>query len=82
MSLIELPVMGALQFRLMWERFFAWVASPTIWGKTGVEYVTETGPRLSGEAAPMAILITNGVGKGDLGMVTAFCSCNQVKMGA
>ena len=30
----------------------------------------------------MAILITNGVGKGDLGMVTTFCSCNQVNMEA
>ena len=28
----------------------------------------------------MAILITNGVGKGDLGMVTTFCSHNQTKM--
>ena len=28
----------------------------------------------------MAILITDGVGKGDLGMVTTFCSHNQVKM--
>ena len=35
-----------------------------IWGKTGVEYITETGLRLSGEAAPMVILITNGVEKG------------------
>ena len=61
---------------------FARVTSPTIWGKTRVEYVTNTGLRLSGEVAPMAIFITNGVGKGDLGMVTAFCSHNQVKMEA
>ena len=47
-----------------------------------MEYVTETGPRLSGVAAPMAILITDGVGKGDLGLVTTFCSCNQAKMEA
>ena len=74
--------MGALQFRLILEKFFAWVASPTMWRKTGVEYVTKTGLRLSGEASPMVILITSGVGKGDLGIVTTFCSHNQVKMEA
>ena len=50
MSLLELPVMGALQFRLISEKFFAQVSSLTIWGKTGVEYVTETSLRLDGEA--------------------------------
>ena len=52
------------------------------WGKTREEYVTDTSPRLSGEATPMAILVTDGVGKGDLGMVMTFCSHNQVKMEA
>ena len=47
-----------------------------------MEYVTETGLRFSGEASPMVILITDGVGEGDLGMVTTFCSHNQVKMEA
>ena len=50
--------------------------------KTKVEYVTKTGLRLSGEAIPIAILVTNGVGKGDLGMMVTFCSHNQVKMEA
>ena len=40
----------------------------------------ETNSRLRGEVTPMAILITNGVRKGDLGMVTIFCSHNQTKM--
>ena len=80
MSLLELPVVGTLWFRFISEKFFAWVSSLTIWEKTRVEYVT--GPRLSGEATPMAILFTDGVGKGDLGMVTTFCSCNQVKIEA
>ena len=80
MSLLEFPVIGALQFRLISEEFFTHVASPTIWGKTGVEYVTKTILRLSSKATPMVTLITDGVGKGDLGMVTTFCSCNQVKM--
>ena len=47
-----------------------------------MEFVTEIGLRLSGEVTPTAILITNGVGKGDLGMVTSFCSHNQIKMEA
>ena len=63
-SLLEHPVMGTLQFRLISEKFFARVSSSTIWGKTGVEYVTKTSPSLSDEATPMAILVTNGVGKG------------------
>ena len=49
---------------------------------TRVEYVIKTSLRLSGEASPMAILISDGVGKGDLGMVMTFCSHNQVKMEA
>ena len=47
-----------------------------------MEYVTETGPRLSGEATSMVILVTDGVRKGDLGMVMTFCSHSQVKMEA
>ena len=73
--------MVALQFRLISEKFFPQVTSLMIWGKTGVEYVTETGLRLSGEAH-MTIMITDWVGKGDLGMVTTFCGHNQVKMEA
>ena len=82
MSLLELPVMGTLWFRLISEKFFARVLSPTIWRKTKVEYVTETSLRLSGQAAPMAILITDGVGKGDLGMGMTFCSHTLVKIEA
>ena len=44
--------------------------------------VTKTSLRLSDEAAPMPILITEEVGKRNLGMVTTFCSHNQVKMEA
>ena len=43
--------------------FFAWVSPPMIWEKTRVEYVTKTGVRLSGEAASVTILVTDGVGK-------------------
>ena len=55
-SPLELPVMGTPWFRLISEKFFTWVSSPTIWGKTSVEYVTETGLRLSGEATPWLLM--------------------------
>ena len=74
--------MGTLQFRLILEMFFARESSPTTGGKTRVEYITETGLRLSGEATTVVILITNGGGKGDVGMVTTFCSHNLIRMEA
>ena len=39
-SLWELPLLGAFQFRLISERLFAHIASPDMWGKTGVEFIT------------------------------------------
>ena len=29
----ELPLMGAFQFRILWERLFTHLASPAMWGK-------------------------------------------------
>ena len=37
-SLLELPVVGAFCFKLILERFFAHVAPPDTWGKTGVNF--------------------------------------------
>ena len=53
-----------------------------MWGKTGVEFITHTGRKISGEATPVVILITAGVGEGNLGIVTTFCCDNQAKMEA
>ena len=78
----ELPLMGALHFRLISDRLFACIASPDTWGKTRVEPITETCPRISREAAPMAILIIDGVGEENQGMVTIFCHHDQNKMEA
>ena len=47
-----------------------------------MEFVTKTSPRLSGEAVSMVILNTNGVGKGELGMVTIFWSHILLKIEA
>ena len=44
--------------------------------------MTNTGPRTSGEATPMVILITDGVGEESLGMVMVFCHHDQSKMEA
>ena len=64
----------------MLEKVFTCVAPPDIWGKTGMEFVTNTSLRVSGEAAPTAILITDGVKEGYMDMVTTFCHHDQVKM--
>ena len=53
-----------------------------MWGKTWVEFITHTSWKISGEATPMVILITDGVREGNLGMVTTFCHHDQAKMEA
>ena len=81
-SFQELPLLGTLQFRLISDRFFVHTASPTNWRKTGVEFMTNTSPRISREATPMVVLIADGVGKEHLGMVTVFYHHDQNKMEA
>ena len=56
------------------ERLFAHIASPAMWGEgqNGI-HVSSNGQKISGEAIPMVILVTDGVGEGNLGMVTTFC---------
>ena len=51
-------------------------------GETGVEFITDTGLRISRKATPMVILITDGVGEENLGMMTVFCCHGQNKMEA
>ena len=58
------------------------MAAPDKWGKARVEFHTLTSQKTSGETTNKAILITTGVGKRDLGLVTVFCCCNQAKMEA
>ena len=40
------------------------------------------GQKISEEAIPMAILVIDGVGEGNLGMVTTFCHYDQAKVEA
>ena len=79
-SLWELPLLGSLWFRLISKRLFTCTASPDMWGKTGVQFITHTGQKTSGEATPTVIVITDGVGEGKLGMVNTFCCHDQAKM--
>ena len=55
------------------ERFLTHSASPDMWEKTGVEFITHTSQKISGKAILTVILVTDGVGEGTLGMVTTFC---------
>ena len=82
MPLLELPVMCALWFRLILERFFTWVVPPTISeeDQSGVFHWDRSESQWWG--CPMVILISDVVAKGDLGMVITFCSHNQTKMEA
>ena len=78
----KLPCLGALQVRIVSEGFFTYNASPDWWGKIGVEFVTITGPKKSGEATNTVILITDRVGESDLGLVMVFCHPDQARMEA
>ena len=82
MSIRELPLMGALRFRVILERLFAHLIFPAMWGKAGVKFITNNGQKISGEAIPMVVLVTDGVGEGNLGMMTTFCHHDQAKMEA
>ena len=77
-SLQELPLLGTLQFRL--REAFCPHSTPDMWRKARVEFIIHNGWKISEEATPMAILITDGVGEGNLGMMTTFCHHDQAKM--
>ena len=48
-SLQELPCLGAVQCRLVWEGIFAHIASPNNWGKAGMRFITLTSLKMSRE---------------------------------
>ena len=47
-----------------------------------MEFITSNGQKISREAILMVILVTGGVGEGNMGKVTTFCCHGQVKMEA
>ena len=67
--------------RVVSEGLFAKLITPKVWGQARVYFITHSGKKVrSEEIMPMAILITDGVGEGKLGMVTVFCYSDQAKM--
>ena len=81
MSIRELPLMGALRFRVIFRETFHFNIPCNV-GKAGVEFITNNGQKISGEAIPMVVLVMDGVGEGNLGMVTTFCHHDQAKVEA
>ena len=79
-SIQELPFLGTLQFWIVLERLFACLTSPSMWGKARVEFITNTGWKISSEIVPIVVLVTYRVEEGSLGMETTFFCHNQVKV--
>ena len=77
----KLSYLGILHFCVVFERLFAQLTSPALWGKAGADFITNASRKaMSAEIAPLAILVTKGVGEGRLGMITTFCQFDQVKV--
>ena len=49
-------------------------------GKARMEFITNNGWMMSGKAVTKVILVTDGVGEGNLGTVTTFYHHNQAKL--
>ena len=81
MSVDELCCPSTLHFCVVLGGLFTRLISPYMWGQARVDFITSSTKRaMSKEITPMAILITNGVGTGSLGMVTTFCHSDQAKV--
>ena len=81
MAIHELPCLHALCLCVVSEGLFAKLTTQEVWGWAGVDFITPSGKKVrSKEIMLMAILITDGVGEGKLGMVTIFCCSNQAKV--
>ena len=78
----QLPILGTLQFWIVSEQLFTFLSSPSIWGQARVDVISSSGQKISDEIVPMAVLITNGVEEGSLGMMVTFCHYAQAKVGS
>ena len=82
-SIHELPHLGNLHFCIVLVELFPWLVSLELWGQAGVKFITRSGRKTTcEEIAPMAILVTNGIGEGSLGMATIFLPLWPGKSGA
>ena len=81
MSIDELPCLHAPYFCVLPEGLFAKLITPEVWDQAWVDFITSSSKKASsGEIVSMAILITDGVGEGKLGMMTIFCHSDLVKV--
>ena len=81
MSIHGLPHLCVIHFFSVSERLFIWLTSSALWGKAGANFITKAGRRAASiEIAPLAILVTDRVVEGNLGMITAFCRADQVEV--
>ena len=63
-SIHELPFLSTLWFQIVSERLFTHLTSPSMWGKVKMEFITSNSQKISGEITHVAVLVTNGVGRG------------------
>ena len=81
MSIHGLPYVCAICFLIVSERLFTQLTSSALWRKAGADFITNMGRRaMSAEIIPLAILVMDGVVRKKLGMITAFCRSDQVKV--
>ena len=81
MSIHGIPHVHALCFGITLEGLFTCLASLALWGKSGTDFIHNTSRRVTSvEIAPLAILVTDGIGKGRLGMINTFCRTDQAKV--
>ena len=73
------PVFGCSLIQIRFGGVFHSLCFSWQVGKGWVEFHTLTGHKTSGETTNTVILITDGVGKRELGLVTGFCHPNEAK---
>ena len=81
MSIHGLPYLDTLWFHITLERLFTHLTSLALWGRARADFIPNASQRTtSTEITTLAILVMEGVGMGGLGMITAFCRTDQVKV--
>ena len=80
MSIHELPYLHTIHFCMVSERLFSQLTSSVLWKKAGADFLTKLGRRTThAEITPLAILLTDRMGEGKLGMITAFYRTDEAK---
>ena len=79
-STCKLPILGSLQFQIVSEWLFTCLSSPSMWEQARGDVIWSSSWKISGNIVPMAVLITNRVEEGSLGMMTTFCLHDQAKV--